>query len=174
MNAALVYLVSIFGAATAAQQPVMGGVTIVKPEENTESTRAAEAIEEYRKAAGKTVETLDFSMNRIKSAPGARFKAMRNVLKAQGLSVAAAEKAKRQSEDMMESVEISGDLPTKEPPSVPDDLEDQAGQLAEKMGSGALGCDCAKQLYGDAATDGGNTRVTLLSEQSTVMATCDC
>merc|ERR1719389_997765 len=134
MNFAIAYLVCFFGGATAVQQPVMGGVKIRKPEENTESTRAAEAIEDYRKLAGKTVETLDFSMNRIKSAPGARFKAMRNVLKAQGLSVEAADKAKRMSEKMMESVEIAGDLPTKEPPAVPDDLEDQASDLADKMG----------------------------------------
>merc|ERR1719420_11157 len=110
----------------------------------------------------------------MKSAPGARTAAFQKVLKAQGKSVEAAEKAKRKSADMMDAVEISGDLPTKEPPSVPDDLEDQAGDLAEKMGSGALGCDCASQLYGDASTDGGNTRVTLLSERSNVMATCDC
>merc|ERR1719171_530672 len=163
---------NLLGAAIAA--PVMGGVKIRKAPTNTESTMAAEAIEEYRALGDKTKETLDFANNRVKSAPGARYKAFQNVLKAQGKSVAAAEKAQRQSEDMMESVEISGDLPTKEPPSVPDDLEDQAGALAEKMGSGALGCDCANQLYGDASTDGGDTRVTLLAEHATVMATCDC
>lgn len=121
--------------------------------------QAADAINDYRKAEEAKAETIKFA---AASPTGARVKTMRDVLHAQGKAVAAAEDANKETEEMMEDVAISGDLPTKEPPKVDKDLDKQANELADKMGSGALGCECAAQLYGDASTTR-DTRVSLVS-----------
>merc|ERR1719181_128525 len=113
--------------------------------------QAADAIKEYRKVEEKKAGTLDFAKNTLDAAPGARYKQYQEVLKSQGKAVAAAKKAVRASEAAMKDVEVSGDLPTKKPPEVDGDLESQASDLATKMGSGALGCECAAHLYGDAS-----------------------
>merc|ERR1719463_609746 len=114
--------------------------------------KAADAIKDYRKAEEKKAKILDFAKGTIDAAPGARYKQYQEVLKAQGKAVAAAKAASKKTEAAMKDVEVSGDLPTKKPPEVPDDLQSQASDLATKMGSGALGCECAAQLYGDATT----------------------
>lgn len=140
---------------------VLGGVVIRKPKEVTSSMQAADAINDYRKAEEKKAAAIKYAAN---SPKGARVKSMKDVLKAQGSAVAAAEKAKRQTEEMMDDVAISGDLPTKEPPKIDKDIEQQAADLADKMGSGALGCECAAQLYGDASTTK-DTKVSLMSKK---------
>merc|ERR1719463_898055 len=114
--------------------------------------QAADGIKDYRKSEEKKAKILDFAKNTVDAAPGARHKQYQEVLKAQGKAVAKAEAATRLTEAAMKDVEVSGDLPTKKPPKVPKDLQSQADDLATKMGSGALGCECAAQLYGDATT----------------------
>merc|ERR1719240_2175384 len=154
---------SVVSAAMAAAS-AKRGVVIVKPKVVTKSMDAANAIEDFRKAEEKKAEVLDFAKNTLKSAPGARHAQYQEVLKAQGESVAKAQFAMGKSEEMMDDVAIEGDLPEKEQPDVPkgDDLIAEADSLADRMGSGALGCSCAKQLYGDASTTA-DTRVSLLS-----------
>jgi len=137
------------------------GVVIRKAKVDNPSTRAAGAIDDYRKTAKKSQETLDFAKNTVQAAPGSRTKQYAKVLKAQGEAVVAAEAAKDKAAAMMDDVAVDGDLPTKAPPQVDDDLQGQADDLATHMGSGALGCDCAAQLYGD-------NRVTLLQKP------CNC
>merc|ERR1719473_2011005 len=141
-----------------------GGVVIRKPKEVTESMQAADAINEYRKAEEAKAETIKFA---AASPKGARVKSMSDVLKMQGKAVAAAEEAKAETEEMMDDVAIEGDLPTKEPPKVDKDLSKQADDLADKMGSGALGCECSAQLYGDASTTK-DTRVSLMGKKGRV------
>merc|ERR1719389_1297891 len=127
------------------------GVVIQKPKEVTKSMQAADAIKDYRKTEEKKAKILDFAKNTVDAAPGARHKQYQEVLKAQGKAVAASKAAAKKTEAAMKDVEVSGDLPTKKPPKVPKDLKTQADDLATKMGSGALGCECSAQLYGDAA-----------------------
>jgi len=138
------------------------GVVIRKAKVDNPSTRSASAIDDYRKSSKKLEGTLDFARNTVKAAPGSRTVQFQKVLKAQGEATVAAEAAKEKSEQMMDDVAVDGDLPTKEPPQVDDDLQSQADDLATHMGSGALGCDCAAQLYGD-------DRVTLIQK-----AGCNC
>merc|ERR1719359_1671560 len=99
---------------------------------------AADAITEYRKVAGKKDATEGMAAGTIASAPGSRTEQFAKVLVAQGKAKAAAEAAKEKTEKMMEDVKVADDMPTKEPPAVPDDLESQASDLATKMGSGSL------------------------------------
>lgn len=141
-----------------------GGVVIRKPKEVTESMQAADAINDYRKAEEAKAETIKFA---AASPKGARVKNMRDVLHAMGKSVESAEAAKAETEEMMNDVAIEGDLPTKEPPKVDKDLDKQADELADRMGSGALGCGCAAQLYGDASTTE-DTRVSLMGKKGQV------
>merc|ERR1719191_363695 len=91
---------------------------------------------------------------------------MQDVLEAQGKAVEEAKLASKKTEEAMDDVKVEGDLPEKEPPDVPDgsELKTQADDLATKMGSGALGCECSAQLYGDASTTE-DTRVSLMSKK---------
>merc|ERR1719440_2603046 len=64
----------------------------------------------------------DAASGTIASAPGSRTEQFEKVLVAQGKAKAAAEAAQKKTEKMMEDVAVGDDMPTKEPPAVPDDL----------------------------------------------------
>merc|ERR1719265_259620 len=151
-----VIVILILALATIAES----GVVIRPGKVKTPSTEAAKAIDEYRDSAKKLQDTLSFAKNTVESAPGSRHVQLQKVLKAQGEAVVAASAAEKKAEAQMEDVKVSGNLKEKAQPKVTDDLQSQADDLATHMGSEALGCECAAQLYGD-------KRVTLLQKPHT-------